>query len=81
MSEAEILTAIGEVVQAHVQPGAVLTPETPLRTALELDSLKQLTLVTELENRFDLDLDDDLGDQLDTVADLVGYIGRHLRDR
>lgn len=57
---------------------ARIGPETPLVEGLALDSLKQVVLVTGVEERFGLDLADLDRDQLRTIGDLVRLIQERL---
>jgi len=47
---------------------------------LQLDSLKQLTLVVELENHFRVRFDSGDEEGLETVGDIVRLIGRRLSE-
>ncbi len=78
MTDAEILAAIHDVARAHLRVEREIAMETPLVEALGLDSLRLLTLVAELENRFRVCFED--GDEvgLITAADLVAVVRRRL---
>lgn len=78
MTDAEILTGIREVARTHLGVEREIAMETLLVEALALDSLRMLTLVAELENRFRVCFED--GDEvgLTTVTDLVGVLHRRL---
>jgi len=78
MTDAEILSGIRDVAQAHLHVEREIGMETPLVEALGLDSLRMFTLVAELENHFRLCFED--GDEvgLVTVADLVAVLRRRL---
>jgi acyl carrier protein len=78
MNDGEILAGIREVVRAHFGPGKEIESDTPLVEALALDSLRMLTLVSELENRFRVCFED--GDEvgLVTATDLVAVVRRRL---
>jgi len=77
VTDDEILAGIREVVRRHLDPDAHVGPDTLLVEDLALDSLRLLTLVVEVEDRFRICLAE--GDEagVRTVADLV----RLLRDR
>jgi acyl carrier protein len=53
-----------------------LRPETNLVTDLELDSILQLDLVVQLENRFSIALELEEGEEVITIANLVAWIDR-----
>ena len=78
MTDAEILAGIRDVARTHLEADREIGLETPLVEALALDSLRMLTLVAELENRFRVCFED--GDEvgLTTVAHLVAVLRRHL---
>ncbi len=70
MTDEEILSAVEELARRHVGWQGRLAPGQRLVEDLGLDSVKQLTLVVEVENRFRVRLPADLG-EIATVADLV----------
>ncbi len=78
MTDAEILARIRDVARTHLQVEREILMETPLVEAFALDSLRMLTLVAELENRFRVCFED--GDEvgLTTVAHLVAVLRRRL---
>jgi len=80
MTDAEILAAVEEVAREHVGYDGVLDPAQRLVEDLELDSIKALTLVVEVENRFRIALDPDVESEIVTVGDLVRIIGRLADD-
>jgi acyl carrier protein len=75
-SEDQVLAGIADVARTHVDWHGELRPEMKLVEDLELDSLKALTLVLEVENRFKVYLDQE-GDLI-TIGDLVAAIRRQL---
>ena len=70
----KILEGIREVVRSHLQVQDPVELDTPLVEAWRLDSLRMLTLVAELENRFQVIFADGDEQGLDTVADLVALL-------
>ena len=60
----------------HLDPAAPVTLETEIVEAWGLDSVRQLTLIVQLENFFEVCFEE--GDEADlvTVADLVALIRR-----
>ncbi|HOC19685.1 MAG TPA: isoprenylcysteine carboxylmethyltransferase family protein [Vicinamibacterales bacterium] len=80
LEEADILAGVTEVARSHLGFTGTLSPDLPLSAALALDSLRQLTLVVEIESRFRIALDDD-AESLRTVGDLVAAIRRKREGR
>ena len=78
MTDAEILDGIRDVARAHLAADREIEMDTPLVEALALDSLRMVTLIAELENRFRVCFDetDEVG--LATVTDLVAVLRRRL---
>lgn len=81
MSREEIIEGIAQVARQSLDWEGELAPETPLVSALELDSLRMLTLVVELEDRFRVCLEE--GDEagLTTVGDLAALLQRRLDEQ
>lgn len=73
-SDRDVLEGIERVVRDHLDRDVVLSPETRLVDAIELDSLRRLTLVIEIENHFAVCLDESDEGTLETVADLIAAI-------
>lgn len=71
-----ILRGIEEVVRVHLGRDRSLRPSDRLVEAVELDSLRRLTLVIELENHFRVCLEEGDEANVETVADLVALIRR-----
>ena len=78
MTDADILAGIRDVARTHLGVEREIAMETSLVEGLVLDSLRMLTLVAELENKFHVCFED--GDEagLITVTDLVGILRRRL---
>lgn len=76
MSDDEIYSGIQAVARQHLGYRGTLRPDSRLVEELELDSLRLLTLVVELENHFRIRLED--GDEagIETAADLVAIVRR-----
>jgi acyl carrier protein len=75
---AEILDGVRRVARDHLQIALTLEPSTDLFRDLELDSLKQLTFVVELENHFQIAFEPGDEDGLRTIGDLVNRIAGRL---
>ena len=76
MTDEQVLAGIAEVARVHLGYEGPLQLEMRLVEDLSLDSLKQLTLAVEVENRFRIRLDPERDHELETVADLVAAILR-----
>lgn len=70
------MDGIAEVARAHLDWKGKLSPDMRLVEDLELDSLKSLTLALEVENHFQVCLDEEAG--IVTVGDLVKIIRERL---
>jgi acyl carrier protein len=46
-----------------------------------LDSLKVLSLLFKIERRYDIILDEDDGDDLNTIGDLAAFVVRRIQER
>ncbi len=80
MTEHQILEGVREVIRDHLQMQSPVGNETHLFHDLQLDSLKQLTLVVELENHFRVCLDARDEEGLETIGDVVRVIDRRLSE-
>ncbi len=80
MTDAEILAAVEDVAREHVGFDGTLCTDQRLVEDLELDSIKALTLVVEVENRFRVALEPDVESEIVTVGDLVRIIRRLVDD-
>jgi acyl carrier protein len=78
VTRAEILEGVACVAREQLGWNGELNEEMRLVESLGLDSLRILTLVVALEDRFRICLDDEAEVQVETVADLVGTIGSKL---
>ncbi len=81
MKQAEIIEVIAQVAREALGWEGALVPETPLVSALELDSLRMLTLVVELEDRLQVCLEEGDEAALLTVGDLAELLERRLREQ
>ena len=77
MAEAEsILEGIRLVARTHLSVEEPISLDTPLVEAWRLDSLRMLTLVAELENHFQVILEEGDEQGLHQVRDLVALLQR-----
>ncbi len=81
MKQTEIIEVIAQVARESLGWEGALSPETPLVSALELDSLRMLTLVVELEDRLRVCLEEGDEATLLTVGDLAALLERRLGER
>lgn len=74
-----ILESISELAHTRLGwAGGALRPEMRLVEDLNLDSIRLLTLATEVENRFRILLDEADELAIETVGDLVALVERKL---
>lgn len=71
---------IESVLREHLGSEVRLDLDAELARSLRLDSLRRLTLVLEIENRFRIALDDDAETSIVTGHDLVRAIHARLAD-
>jgi acyl carrier protein len=77
-SRAEILERIAELAREKLGRDEPLDEKMRLVEGLGLDSIRVLTLVVEIEDRFRVCLDDDVDRQIETVGDLVDALEKQL---
>jgi acyl carrier protein len=80
MARAELLLGIENVVSQHLGHQGTVLVEMPLVETFQLDSVRMLTLVVELENHFRVNLEpgDEVG--LESVGDLVALLERRVHE-
>lgn len=76
MNDDEVLRGIEDVARRHLGWDGTLTPHQPIGEAMALDSLRRLTLVVEIENRFRVCLEEEDDTAIETVGDLIAAIRR-----
>ena len=81
MSSEAILAGVAEVARVHLGWEDPLTPDMRLVEDLRLDSIRLLTLAVEVENRFQVRLDELDEGGIETVGDLVETVKRKLGER
>jgi len=74
MTRSELLNGIQEVAEKHLDFQGKLTEENTLVEALRLDSIRMLTLVVELENRFAICLEEGDEEGLVRVGQLIDVL-------
>jgi acyl carrier protein len=69
-------TALAIIARIARRPAAELTPEMELVADLNLDSARALELLVALEDALGIEISDDDAARLDTVGDILTYLGR-----
>ena len=80
-TDTALRSLLSDVLSLAPARAGALTADSGLFGAMpELDSMAVAGLLTEIEDRFDIVIDDDEvdGDMLGTYGDLLGYISRKL---
>jgi acyl carrier protein len=77
----QTLRTITELARQRFGWAGVVSSETRLVEDLGLDSLKALEMIIEIENRFEIRIDETSGEEIVTVGDLVNVIERAAADR
>ncbi|RME55660.1 MAG: acyl carrier protein [Deltaproteobacteria bacterium] len=80
-SRVEIFSEVGKILQEACGVRGPITHETRLAEDLALDSVGLLTLALEVENRYELFLEEDPLDPPRTVGDLVELVERRLAEQ
>lgn len=73
-----LLEGIAAVAREHLGYEGPLDPSTRVMEAMALDSLRMLTLVVEVENRFEVCLEEGDEQGVETVGDLMAVLRRRL---
>lgn len=81
MTDEELLAALEDIARRHLRWEGSLGREMKLVEALALDSLRLLTLIVEIEDRFRIRLDDEDETTIETVGDLLETIRRKRGER
>ena len=78
MTRNQILDRIRYVARERLEVSAFFDLDTNLLRDLQLDSLKQLSLVVELENEFEICFEPEDEAGLETVGNVVDLVQRRL---
>jgi acyl carrier protein len=77
MTEAEILTGLGEIVdEVAGVPADQVTPDKPFVDDLDIDSLSMVEIAVAAQDKFGVEIPDDQLKDLKTVQDVVDYVKR-----
>ena len=77
-TEHDILNAVADILRQECKIERDILPDTRLAEDLELDSVGMLTLAVEVENRYQLILEDDVENPPRTVRDVVLLVQKAL---
>ncbi len=80
MTPTQILAGLQTVATDHLDFEGELDSQASIVSVLELDSLRMLTLVVEVENHFQICLEEGDEQELVTAADLVEVIRRRIHE-
>ncbi len=80
MTREQILTDVRQVFEEHLSIPEI-RETTHLYRDLALDSIQQLTLVVELENRFRVVFEEGDEQALSTVSDVVDLVSCHIDEQ
>ena len=81
LTKDEILELVQDVIREELRLESPVAATTNLVRDLELDSIKQLTLLVELENRFQVKLDAGDEEEIDSLEDVVQLVHRRLSEK
>ncbi|HTW18599.1 MAG TPA: acyl carrier protein [Mycobacteriales bacterium] len=77
MSDQDILTALGEIVQeATGIPADRVVPAASFTNDLDIDSLSMVEIATMAEDRFNVSIPDSELSKLKTVGDVVDFLAK-----
>jgi acyl carrier protein len=79
MTRAAIFERLQQIVRDGLGDATPITPETDLLGDLQLDSVKQLELIVEVENAFEICIESDEEYGLATVAELVALVEQRIQ--
>jgi len=81
MKRDDILHGIRHVFQKYLEIESGIDPNTDILHDLQLDSMAMLTLVVELENYFQIELEEGDEQNVRTIDDLIDLIAHRLGNR
>ena len=75
MTEQEILTGLGEIIEEIAGvPAADVTPDKTFVDDLDIDSLSMVEIAVAAQDKFGVEIPDDELKNLKTVKDVVNYV-------
>lgn len=76
---AEIADRIFEIVSEKMdKPKGDITEEMSIVNDLGADSLDQVELMMDIEDKFDLHIPEEEAEKIQTIGDAIGYVESHL---
>ena len=76
MTEATILEGLRAIAKTHLSYDGDMVMDAPLVETLKLDSIRMLTLIVEVENHFEICLEEDDESSIETLQDLIVVVRR-----
>ncbi len=76
MTDATILEGLRAIAKTHLSYDGDMVMDAPLVETLKLDSIRMLTLIVEVENRFEICLEEDDESSIETLQDLIVVVRR-----
>ena len=76
MTEEAILEGLQAIAKQHLSYEGPLPLDKPIVDTLTLDSIRMLTLLVEVENRFEVCLEESDESSIETLRDLVHVVTR-----
>lgn len=75
MTEAEILTGLGEIIdEVAGVPADQVSPEKTFADDLDIDSLSMVEIAVAAQDKFGVEIPDDQLKNLKTVQDVIDYV-------
>lgn len=76
MTDAIILDGLRAIAKTHLAYEGDLPMDAPLVETLKLDSIRMLTLIVEVENHFEICLEEDDESSIENLGDLIAVVKR-----
>ena len=76
MTDAIILDGLRAIAKTHLAYEGDLPRDAPLVETLKLDSIRMLTLIVEVENHFEICLEEDDESSIENLGDLIAVVKR-----
>ena len=81
MTEQEILTGLGEIIEEIAGvPADEVTPNKSFVDDLDIDSLSMVEIAVAAQDKFGVEIPDDQLKDLSTVQDVVNYVAKNAQD-
>ena len=79
MTQDAVLDEVRRLFREKLERTETIERETGIATDLGIDSLDQLSIIVEIENRFEICFEPDGAQPVETIGDVVDEIGRCLQ--